>query len=163
MVRAFAAAGIANRIVAICDNDTAASDALRSISSTALPPNIRIIQYPELDFAKTYPTLGPPIADGQQSSSAVADVNGLAASIELYLGRDTLMRADGSLRPVRWKAFIPGVGRYQGEVTEKAEIHKAFRTKAREARSNRSAISSQDWEGIRLILDALLSAFFSQP
>lgn len=89
-----------------------AQTGLGGLSRAALPPNIRVIQYPELDLAKAYPTLGAPIADGEPSSSAVADVNGLAASIELYLGRDVLIRADGGLRPVQWKAFVPAVGRY---------------------------------------------------
>jgi hypothetical protein len=86
-VPSFAAAGIANRVLALFDNDTAATDALRSLDLTRIPANIRVRQYPHLDLATHYPTLGPPPAD---TSVAITDVNGLAGSIELYLGRDVL-------------------------------------------------------------------------
>src|SRR5690606_5828854 len=46
LVKAFAGAGIANRIIAILDNDTAAAVALRGLAAIKLPDNIRVIQYP---------------------------------------------------------------------------------------------------------------------
>jgi hypothetical protein len=49
--------------------------------------------------------------------------------------------------------------RYQGEVTEKHQIHKSFRAKSKLALANREAVKSQDWAGLRLILGSLLSAF----
>lgn len=82
-VKAFAAAGIANRIVALFDNDAAASNALRALDRVALPGNIRILQYPRLALAERYPTLGPPSAQFPDGRVDVADVNGSAASIEL--------------------------------------------------------------------------------
>jgi hypothetical protein len=51
-VRSFAAAGIANRVVALFDNDTAATDALRSLDQARLPDNIRVRQYPPIDLAR---------------------------------------------------------------------------------------------------------------
>jgi hypothetical protein len=48
MVRAFAASGIANRVVALFDYDTAAADALRNLDLQSLPTNIHVRQYPEL-------------------------------------------------------------------------------------------------------------------
>jgi hypothetical protein len=162
MVRAFDAAGIANRVVAVLDNDTAAANELRLFDRTKLSDRIRVLQYPTLELAQKYPTLGPPTVESPSRSIALADVNGLAASIELYLGRDVLAMEDGSLRPVQWKSFIAGMGRYQGEVTEKHFIHEAFRTKASTALQDSSAIGRQDWDGIRLILDAILTAFVAE-
>ena len=49
MVRAFASAGIANRVVALFDNDTAASDALRNLNRKDLPETIRVYHYPDLE------------------------------------------------------------------------------------------------------------------
>jgi len=123
MVRAFTAAGIVNRVVAVFDNDTAAADGLRRLEIGKLPSHIRVIQYPPIDLASSYPTLGPPTVDSPLGSLSLADVNGSAGSIELYLGRDVLAREDGTLRPVQWKSFIPGMARYQGEVIEKELIH----------------------------------------
>ena len=55
MVRAFDAAGIANRVVAVLDNDTAAADTLRGYRRTSLSDRIRVIQYPPLSLAFNLP------------------------------------------------------------------------------------------------------------
>jgi hypothetical protein len=147
MVRAFSAAGIVNRVVAVFDNDTAAADALRVIEHAILPAQIQVIRYPTLDLAKEYPTLGPPTVQSPTGSVSLADVNGLAGSIELYLGRDVLAQADGVLFPVQWKSFIAGIGQYQGEVVNKDRIHEAFRAKYALALQNPNHVKEQDWEG----------------
>jgi hypothetical protein len=161
MVRAFASAGIVNRIVAVFDNDTAAADGLKVLSSDKLPDQIQVVRYPRLELAKNYPTLGPPTTDSPEGSLALADVNGLAGSIELYLGKDVLTGEDGTLYPVQWKSFIPGMSRYQGEVVNKEKIHEAFRAKYATAQKNRDHIEGQDWNGVRLIIDAIRSAALS--
>src|SRR5262249_6936150 len=158
MVRAFAAAGIVNRVVAIFDNDTAAADGLRVIEQASFPAQIQIIRYPTLDLAKEYPTLGPPTVQSPTGSISLADVNGLAGSIELYLGRDVLTQPDGTLCPIQWKSFIVGMGQYQGEVVNKAHIHEGFRAKHALALQNPSNVEEQDWEGMRLILDTIRAA-----
>jgi hypothetical protein len=155
-VKAFTAAGVANRVVALFDNDTAAADALRPWDRSRLPASIRVYQYPPLDLAADYPTLGPPPAS---SRAANADVNGLAGSIELYLGRDVLTSAAGRLRPVHWRSYIEGMRQYQGEVVEKDAIHDAYRAKVRAARADPSRIADQDWSGIQAILDLVIRAF----
>jgi hypothetical protein len=94
LVRAFAGAGIANRVVALADNDTAGRDALRQLRQVELPANYRVLHYPDLPLLENYPTLGP-----QSDEPVVMNVIGLAGSLELYLGQDVLT-ADGELRPV---------------------------------------------------------------
>src|SRR5207302_6625534 len=74
-VKAFAAAGVANRTVAVLDNDSAAADGIRHHKDVTLPDNIRVMRYPDLDLARQYPTLGPPTIDSRYESPAVADVN----------------------------------------------------------------------------------------
>jgi hypothetical protein len=155
-VKSFAAAGIANRVVALFDNDTAAADALRPLDRSRLPANVRVCQYPPLDLAADYPTLGPPPAHTQVAN---ADINGLAGSIELYLGRDVLTGPAGKLRPVHWNTYIQGMQQYQGEITDKNAIHDAYRAKIRSAGTDRSGVAQQDWSGVRAILDLVLHAF----
>jgi hypothetical protein len=53
------------------------------------------------------------------------DVNGKAASLELYLGRAGLTRGH-ELRPVRWTGFVQEAHAYQGEVEEKNKIVEDF-------------------------------------
>ena len=161
MVRAFASAGIVNRIVAVFDNDTAAVDGLKVLSSDKLPEQIQVMSYPRLELAKNYPTLGPPTTDFPEGALALADVNGLAGSIELYLGKDVLTGEDGTLYPVQWKSFIPGISRYQGEVVNKEKIHEVFRAKYTAAQKNRDRVEGQDWTGVCLIIDAIRSAALS--
>lgn len=158
-VRSFAAAGIANRTVALFDNDTAAVDALRVLDPKSLPRNIRVRHYPHIDLANRYPTLGPPSHDEPNGTLSVANVNGSAGSIELYLGDEVLRSADGTLHPVQWRSFLAGTGRYQGEVIRKAEIHAAFREKVAAARRHREVIAHQDWSGMEAILTSIFTAF----
>ncbi|CAG6394185.1 hypothetical protein NMG29_19265 [Streptomyces cocklensis] len=159
-VRAFAAARIANPVIALFDNDTAAADALRPLDRKTLPSNIKVLQYPPLDLASHYPTLGPPTADAPSGHSSYADVNGTAGSIELYLGRDVLTLPDGSLRPVHWRSYIEGTKRYQGEITGKKEVQDTFQAKLLQARSDPAAIPLQDWSGIRSIIDLIVNSAF---
>ena len=158
-VRAFAAAGVANRVVALFDNDTAATDALRNLDIVELPANIRVLRYPRLDLAADYPTFGPPTADAPSGRLANADVNGLAGAIELYLGRDVLTGRDGALRPVQWRAYIPSMGQYQGEIVDKEALHAAYRVKVDAARRNHARMAEQDWSGVQAILELICGTF----
>ena len=151
IVKGFIGCGVANRVIAIFDNDTAAADALRSLESVDLPEHFRILQYPRLPYADDYPTIGP---QGQ----ANLDVNGLAGSIELYFGLDVL-RNDGQAMPVQWKGFIAPIGKYQGEVLDKRRLQQQFRRKVESTSDPREARESPDWIGMRLILESIFVAF----
>jgi len=157
-VKAFAAAGIANRVVALFDNDAAARDALRGLDIGGLPDNIVVRRYPDTELASRYPTLGPPNASAPHGHIEDADVNGLAGSIELYLGTDVLTHADGALAPVQWRSFIQGVRAYQGEVTGKEHVHERFRAKVKQSASP-DGFDAASWQDLRSILDLVLNAF----
>jgi hypothetical protein len=157
-IRSFAAAGIVNRMVAIFDNDTAAADALRKINAEDFAPRIKILRYPDLDIARNYPAIGPPGFGLPNGSLMYADVNGLAASIELYLGRDVLTQDDGSLQPIQWTSYNQGMRQYQGEITNKSGIQQKFREKCKRAISDPDAVNDGDWNGLRLILDTIRTA-----
>ncbi|MCP4308718.1 MAG: hypothetical protein GY788_28360 [bacterium] len=149
-VRAFAAAGVPNRVVALFDNDTAARDVLYSFPTSDLPAGLIVTRLPELEMAKRYPTVGP-------QGTNVMDVNGLATSIEMYLGADVLTQDDGVLRSVIWGGYVKRLGAYQGEVSEKDEVHRRFRQKVAEATASPAAMVRQDWEGLDLVLDHILA------
>jgi hypothetical protein len=53
------------------------------------------------------------------------------------------------------------MSRYQGEVVNKEKVHEAFRAKYAAAQKNRDHIEGQDWDGVRLIIDAIRSAALS--
>lgn len=151
-VKAFVAAGILNRILAVFDNDTAAQSALRALRGLAMHDNVRVVQYPSIELAKNYPTIGP-------SGVSNVDVNGLAGSPELYFGRDVLSRADGTLTPVQWRGFDQALGRYQGEILDKADLQARFQVKVDRCLQNLALVTELDWSGMDAVLTSLRTAF----
>ena len=119
-LRAFAAARINTNILAIFDNDAAGLDAFGVASRLPLPPNIKVTKLPDIELARSYPTIGP------QGEHRI-DVNGRAVSIELFLGRHNLMEFDGAgLIPVIWSSYVPTVRQYQGAIGEKRRVFDRF-------------------------------------
>jgi len=152
IVKAFAAAGISNRMIAVFDNDTAAAESLRSLDHVKLPSNISIQRYPDLEELSNYPTLGP-------AGLVHLDVNGLAASIELYLGDDILKDPSGTFTPVQWKGYSESMKRYQGEVMHKTRLKHAFFEKAAICKADPARVNLSDWRGLDAILRQIFSAF----
>jgi len=155
-LKVFAGAGVANRIIALFDNDTGALSALQSLKEVPFARNIRVLRYPDLPLGKDYPTLGP-------HGLIPADVNGLAGSLELYFGRDVLTNPDGTLVPVQWRGFDGRLGQYQGEVMQKGELQRRFSEKLEACEVDRSRLSEFDWTGMQLIIDDLREAFNRTP
>jgi hypothetical protein len=116
-LKAFAAARAPLQIIAVFDNDVAGVQAYRQALALNFPRNISVMTLPDIKIAEDYPTVG---AQGEGTEN----VNGRAASIELYLGRTSLVDAGGSLRPVRWKGYVHNA--FQGAVEGKADIRAAF-------------------------------------
>jgi hypothetical protein len=151
-LKAFAGAGIVNRTIALFDNDTAAHDAVRGLRGIKLPQKFRVVHYPDVEWARFYPTLGP-------QGLADMDVNGLAGSLEMYLGLDVLKRPDESLTPVQWCGYVDGMKAYQGELMDKAKLQEKYRKKLEECRRDPNAIARYDWSGMKAIIDVIRTAF----
>mgnify|MGYP001587389859 FL=1 len=154
LVKAFTAARISNRVVALFDNDTAAREALQGLKDITLCESMRVIACPPLDLARNYPSLGP---TGLQS----LDVNGLAASIEMYFGEDVLRRDDGTLTPVQWRGYNEKLKSYQGELLEKERLMRKFRAKLASAPSPQVVLNAPEWQPMRLLLRQIISSFGS--
>ena len=154
LVRAFAAADIKQRVLALFDNDTAAKASLSSLNTDSLPSNIAVHHYPAIPIASNYPTIGP-------AGKARMDVNGTAGSIELYLGQDVLRDAEGLLSPVRWTGYDRGIREYQGEMLDKQVVLGRFMAKLANCEQQHDQINSYDWQGIRAIIDSIRGAFNS--
>lgn len=147
-VKAFAAAGIGNRVVAVFDNDTGASEALTALDMKALPSNFRVVQLPPLDLARSYPTHGP-------TGKSPSDVNDHACSLEMYLGVDVLTDVTGELVPVQWTGYMSKIGRYHGELLDKRDVQERFRRKLAAAHAT-AKLDDGDWSGLNLVLDLIL-------
>jgi 5S rRNA maturation endonuclease (ribonuclease M5) len=149
-VKSLAAACVNNRVIVLLDNDTAAREARRSLRGVQLPNHYVVDHYPEIEMAMSYPSTGP-------TGRHTGNVNGLAGSVELYLGADVLTDpATGNLHPVVWRTHIPALNAYQGEVANKGAVHDAFRAKVFAARQNPTLVATQDWSGLDAILSRLM-------
>lgn len=150
-IRAFAAAGIANRIVALFDNDGVGLDEMERLSKTALPPNIAVFSYPDYDALKAYPVR-------EEGECIHQNVNGIAASIELYMGDDVLRSGGGEPFPVA--CITSNGGRPHGSISASAKraVKKAYGAKLRSA-TRSGDLSYGDWSGLEAILQSVFHAF----
>jgi hypothetical protein len=154
IIKAFIGSGIPNRVVAVFDNDTAAADALIGLANITLPDNIRVIMLPTLDFAKSYPTIGP-----YGSTPMNTDINSLACSIELFFGEQVLLDDQGVYIPVQWRGYNNALKRYQGEIQNKGHLQEKFRTVVADALQDAEKKAAHDWSTIDRLWQHIFSAF----
>ncbi|MBK7318423.1 HEPN/Toprim-associated domain-containing protein [Candidatus Villigracilis affinis] len=150
-LKAFIGSGISNRVIALFDNDTAAKVSVKVLQTIDIPNNIKVLHYPNLELAKNYPSVGP---NGKSENN----INGLACSIELYLGLDVLT-IDGRLSPIHWKGYDDSLKQYQGEIENKKAIQKNFFAKLEQCSNNSNLIEKTDWSAMRLIFQSIFNAF----
>jgi hypothetical protein len=105
---------------------------------------MRILSLPDLPAFTAFPTIGP---DGE----SVSDINGRAAAIECYLDLDDKAQ-------VRWTAYNPVIGAYQGELDGKTRYMRAFLQHSQRR-------SDYDYSRIEQVLSALIAsaASISEP
>ncbi|MFA5831436.1 MAG: HEPN/Toprim-associated domain-containing protein [Candidatus Paceibacterota bacterium] len=149
-VRSFAGSGISNRIIAIFDNDTEGIKQKEILLRKELPKNIKVMNYPDTDFAREYP------ASGVSSKN----INGLACSIELYLGSDVLKKG-GEIMPIKWGGFDDLTKKYQGEISNKTEVQKNFQKKINECTKNPSLLLTTDWNELKIVWNEIFKVFES--
>ncbi|MER0485080.1 HEPN/Toprim-associated domain-containing protein [Streptomyces sp. Edi2] len=154
-LRSFAAAGVMNRVIGILDNDTAGRQAERQLASASLPDHYGVCRLPDLDYAQSYPTLGP-------SGASTDDVTGRACSVEFYFGQDCLVGPDGKPVPVRWKTHIDPMNDYQGELVNKPHVQGRIKEMLREAERGETALGSE-WNPMRRLAETLISLAEPKP
>ena len=152
LVKAFTGAGVVNNIIALFDNDTAALSAIKGLEKLNLPENIKILQLPELDLLKNYPTLGP-------SGEVLLNINGIAASIELYFGEDVLKIDGTNFTPIQWTGYDTTLRKYQGEVLEKKLLQERFKNKLSLAKLMDVPSYDSTWKHVKAIFKMIFNAF----
>ncbi|WP_030324130.1 HEPN/Toprim-associated domain-containing protein [Streptomyces sp. NRRL B-3229] len=154
-VSAFVAAGVANRFIAIADNDTEGHAGLHKIKGRSLPDRCRVLHYPSLPLLESYPTIGP-----TSELPVLANVNERAGSLEMYLGRDVLEADGGGLMPVQWRSHNEKLRRYHGSLSDddKRLVQERFVEKARACKAGHGT-GNEDWSGVRAIIETIIGAF----
>lgn len=149
-IKAFASAGIENRVIALLDNDAAGVEAETQLLEIKLPNNFRVMTLPDVKIAEKYPTVGP-------TKNEKVDVNGRACSIEMYLGRDVLKDGE-EIEPVMWEGYREKVKRYQGKLLNKAAIQNRFEEKLSNA-IDAGIKDENDWLELKLVFEQIFTAF----
>lgn len=152
-IRALAAAGVRNPVLAILDNDTAGAEASAQLEATSLPANFKVLRLPRLTSAADYPTIGP-------TGPAPLDINGSAVSVELFFGVDVLGENDDR-PPIQWTGYSRKTKQYQGEILDKADLQARYAAKVTAARAAGGPLPTQDWTDMRTLVDAIRTAFIS--
>lgn len=144
-IKSFVGSGIKNLIVALFDNDSAAKKEIKNLRNVKLPSNIKILQYPPIEWANNYPTIGP-------NGIHFMDINGFAGSIEMYLGQDCL-KENNEFIPIQWTGYIESISQYQGVINKKENVQKAFREKAK--KFDYSSYDINDWNELISIINTI--------
>lgn len=153
IVKSFAGVGISNKIVALYDNDTAAKVATKQLEKIKLPNNLKIMYLPDIEKLRNYPTIGP-------TGLISMNVNGMAGSIEMYLGNDALFdNQTNSYYPIQWKGYESGLSQYQGEIIEKKLVQKKFYEILEKCEKDNTKIKDYDFEDLHLVLIKLFEVF----
>jgi hypothetical protein len=135
LLRGLAGASVSNRVVALFDNDAAGTVQCLKARTMPLPQNFRVIQLPHLPRAERYPTLGP-------TGLVETDINGLACSLELYLGATALRDGNAGLMPIQWTGFERSLSKYQGELLDKRAVQDRYFELLRAGRAETSDIDA---------------------
>lgn len=120
MVKTFAGVRMDQPVLALFDNDAAGLAEKHHLDRIGtLPSNIKTMALPDIELAKSYPTIGP---EGNRQM----DVNGTASSIELFLGKEALTDKSGEFHPIRWTGWNKQIERYQGSLEYKDAVTTRF-------------------------------------
>ena len=103
-------------------------------------------------MANDYPTIGP-------FSNQTANINGLACSIELFLGEDILRNDNGEIVPVIWKGFIDRINAYQGEIAHKHIVQQRFFELLDQIQKGVVSLEDHDWTSMKKLLNMIFDAF----
>lgn len=152
ILKSMAAAGIANRIVAVLDNDLAGHQASKALKDTPLPENFTLLHYPDMEAARNYPVT-------DDSELAVRrDLNGIGCSLELYLGEDVLRDGNHNLIPASPKGDPDQHWRRQHTIRDKSGIQQRFKKKLAICEADPTRIGEYDWSGMDLIFDHVIDS-----
>lgn len=147
-LKALSAAGVANRVIGLLDNDVAGRMGFEQIKASRLPSRFTALLLPEIDIAKQYPTYGT-------EGLVLKDLNGTAVAMEMFLGHDALVDDDGALSPVQLTGYHHHLKAYQGAIIAKDEVKERFLAKV--ARAENGDVNLDDWADLGDLLDHIVA------
>lgn len=149
------------KFIAVFDNDAEGYQSKCTLMNDIKdwPDNFRILLYPEMTLAKSYPTLAP-------NGTIINDnINKKACSIELYLPDEFIMTENGYY-PIEWesrKKIRTAEGAeealYQGVISHKREIESKFSEMEKAIEKGDRVFIADDWVRMKQLLHSIIFAF----
>lgn len=148
-IKAFAGAGIKNKIIGLFDNDTAGRCAKKTLDRYSFPLNIKLASLPDIELAKNLEVID------NNGNISKQNINGMACSIELFFGKDVLLNGN-TFEKVELKDFRKEVKEYQGTIQNKNSIQKRFDKKLKNAKKN-GIHNVENWKEMNILIESLIN------
>ncbi|HIP27199.1 MAG TPA: hypothetical protein EYG80_06045 [Flavobacteriaceae bacterium] len=135
-----------NKVIALFDNDGEGLTQINLLKKINIPKNFIILTYPNLPLLENYPT----------SNNKFENVNGVAGSIEMYLGKDILLEKEEFISIELSNQSIP-----HGKIKSKDNLQKKYYKKIKQCKKDSNLIEKFDWSEMKLLLNRIFEAFKS--
>jgi len=132
------------KVIALFDNDGEGLKQFNQLKKITIPENFVVLTYPNITLLERYPT----------TNNTVENLNGIAGSIEMYLGKDVLQE-NGKFIPVE----ISNQAEPQGAIKYKSKIQKKYFKKIKKCKENASYIDDYNWTEMNLLLNRIFGAY----
>jgi len=133
-----------NKVIALFDNDGEGLTQINILKKINIPKNFIISTYPCTDLLKNYPT----------SNNKFENVNGIAGSIEMYLGKDILKEQEEFIPIQLTNQDIP-----HGKIKSKDNLQKLYFKKIKRCEKDNDIIKEFDWSEMELLLNQVFESF----
>jgi len=132
------------KIVALFDNDGEGLKWFDELKKIKIPENFVVLTYPDIALLENYPS----------ENNTNENFNGVAGSIEMYLGKD-ILQEEGKFIPIELSTqSIP-----QGAIKYKSNLQKKYLKKISKCKKDSTKIEEFDWNDMKLLLNKVFQAF----
>ncbi len=143
-IKALIAINHKNKVIALFDNDGEGIKWFNEIQKINIPENFKILTYPNIELLENYPI----------SENQTKNLNGIAGSIEMYLGKD-ILEENGKLIPVE----LSNQNILHGAIKYKDNLQKKYYKKIKRCNNEISYIDDYSWDEMKLLLNQIFESF----
>lgn len=141
-----------DKIVFIFDNDIPWKESQQKLwkEIQQIPNNICITSYPDIEFAKNYPTTWV---------QSHMDINWIWCSIELYCCEEALKDDQDNLIPIQISLTDWKINQGSFSSWEKSTIQNKFREILKECKVDRSKANDYNFDNMKILLESIFTSF----
>lgn len=132
------------KVIALFDNDGEGLAQFNQLKKINIPENFVVLKYPDITLLESYPT----------TNNTFENLNGIAGSIEMYLGKDVLQE-NGKYISVE----LANQKILHGAIEHKENLQKKYFQKIKKCQNELSCINDYCWTEMKLLLNKIFEAF----